>query len=410
MKIGVYFTSVKHTGGVYQYSLAILETLASIKGNTYTIFTTSPDIPVEFYKKSSFEIVTLVSGARSFVEKTRGIVSAIANIVFPKFIPFLYRNKLFWLISLPDKLSHKGLVKIIDSAGLDLIIYPSSSNLSFLAHTPAIVAIHDLAHRLYPHFPEVSAGGRWELREYNFSKMCEKATLILVDSQVGKEDVLNCYPSTNSSKIVTLPFLPPSYLKQNMSKTGIESTLKKYRIMTPYFYYPANFWPHKHHLDLLEALRICHVKQHKFHLVFTGSKDAEFSTYKEMVTRAKKYGLLQYIHYLGYVSARDVSALYQGSTALVMPTNFGPSNIPVLEAWTLGTPVIYSNVRGCKEQLGKAGISIDPENPKLWASAMVKMYEDKVFAQKCIKLGRERLKLWQFKDFSKRIREMLMLS
>ena len=45
------------------------------------------------------------------------------------------------------------------------------------------------------------------------------------------------------------------------------------------------------------------------------------------------------IHYLGYVPDDDMSGLYAEAAALVMPTFFGPTNIPV--SWRRG----HSGVR-----------------------------------------------------------------
>ena len=52
-----------------------------------------------------------------------------------------------------------------------------------------------LQHRLQPEFPEVSANGEWEWREYLFRNGARYATLLLADSEVGKEDILNFYGS-----------------------------------------------------------------------------------------------------------------------------------------------------------------------------------------------------------------------
>ena len=50
--------------------------------------------------------------------------------------------------------------------GIDLMLYPSPTALSFETGLPYVMAIHDLQHRLQPEFPEVSANGEWERREY----------------------------------------------------------------------------------------------------------------------------------------------------------------------------------------------------------------------------------------------------
>ena len=68
------------------------------------------------------------------------------------------------------------------------------------------------------------------------------------------------------------------------------------------------------------------------------------------------------IRHLGYVPANDMAALYANAEALVMPTFFGPTNIPILEAWGLGCPVITSDIRALREQAGDAALLADPNS------------------------------------------------
>ena len=53
------------------------------------------------------------------------------------------------------------------------------------------------------------------------------------------------------------------------------------------------------------------------------------------------HGLTDQISIIGFVDSAELAALYRGAAALVMPTYFGPTNLPPLEAWAVGTPVIY---------------------------------------------------------------------
>lgn len=408
MKIGIFFSVDKSWGGVYQYALTLLESLLKIPGHSYTIIATTKDIPAKIRTNKRVKVVEFHDSQRSFIIKIRDFVSLVVGATLPRFIPFLYKHGLFWLITGPDKWSNKGYMKAIEDAHVDLMIYPTSIHLSFLSPVPSVVAIHDLNHRINPQFPEVASGGRFEIREYGFSHMAKYSRRILVDSAIGKQDVLDCYPSTDPNKIVILPFLPPSYLNTKITKMQATKLLKKYKITAPYFYYPAKFWPHKHHLDLIEALHLAHVAGNKFHLVFTGSAGAEFDTLPRVRALAHTYGLDKYVHYLGFVDDENVvSALYKQAVALIMPTHFGPTNIPILEAWAIGTPVIYSNVRGCKEQLGNAGIGVNPDSPQEMARAMQKMGGSATVHNDYSKKGRIRLSKWTTADFAQQVKDMI---
>ena len=219
------------------------------------------------------------------------------------------------------------------------------------------MAIHDLQHRLQPEFPEVSANGEWDGREYLFRNGARSATLLLADSEVGKEDVLNFYSEygVTADQVKVLPFLPAHYLTQSVDAAERKRVRAAHHLPERYLYYPAQFWPHKNHQRIVEALAL--LKQRydiEIPIVFTGtpSDPIRRHTYQRLISTARQCRIEHLVYSLGFVSNEDMSALYAEAVALVMPTFFGPTNIPVLEAWSLGCPVITSNIRGIREQVG----------------------------------------------------------
>ena len=75
-----------------------------------------------------------------------------------------------------------------------------------------------------------------------------------------------------------------------------------------------------------------------------------------------------------------------------MPTYFGPTNIPPLEALSLSVPIIYSDIPGAKEQLGKAAIYINLEKIDELSDAIFLLYKDDQVRNKLIQEGQNRLK------------------
>ncbi len=103
---------------------------------------------------------------------------------------------------------------------------------------------------LQPQFAEISANGEWERREYLFRNGARYATLLLADSEVGKEDILNFYGpyGVTPDVVKVLPVIPDCYL----ALEAPESERQRVRAMHPlperYVFYPAQFWPHKNHI------------------------------------------------------------------------------------------------------------------------------------------------------------------
>ena len=86
MRIGIYFTPNKEQGGVYQYCLAILESLSKIKGHHYVVISTSKNIPSKYFKKRNFQVIDMYTRTHEISLKTRDSISNILAAIAPKFI------------------------------------------------------------------------------------------------------------------------------------------------------------------------------------------------------------------------------------------------------------------------------------------------------------------------------------
>ncbi len=296
--------------------------------------------------------------------------------------------------------------------GIQLMLYPNPVAQSFETALPYVAAIHDLQHRLQPEFPEFSAGGEWEQREYRMRNVARYATLLLADSEVGREDILNCYGSygVTPEQVKVLPFLPAVYLASHIAPAEQQRVRSHYRLPERYLFYPSQFWPHKNHRRIIEALGMLQQRHHQaIPLVLCGSHSGNLreQTYREVMARARALHIDTQVFSLGYVPDADMSALYAGATALVMPTFFGPTNIPVVEAWALGCPVITSDIRGVREQAGDAALLVDPRSAEAIAAGIWRIWNDASLCHTLTERGRERLARYTPEEYHQRLLSML---
>ncbi len=295
--------------------------------------------------------------------------------------------------------------------GVELMLYPSPRALAFEARIPYIMAIHDLQHRLHPEFPEVAANGEWEWREYLFRNGARCGTLLLADSEVGKEDIVDCYSAygVTPDRVKILPFLPAPYLAVDPPEGERLRLRTTYRLPERYIFYPAQFWPHKNHAGIVRALWL--LKQHHLRIpvAFCGSYAGEirYRTFRDVMALARQLGIENQLHYLGYVPDEDMSTLYAGADALVMPTFFGPTNIPVLEAWALGCPAITSDIRGIREHAGDAAILVDPHSAEAIANGIHRLWTDVKLRGTLAERGKQRLAAYTPEHYSRRLAAIL---
>ncbi|HEY3242974.1 MAG TPA: glycosyltransferase family 1 protein, partial [Phycisphaerae bacterium] len=292
--------------------------------------------------------------------------------------------------------------------GVELMIYPSPHRLSFEAGVPFVMAIHDLQHRLQPEFPEVSADGEWQRREYLFRNAARRATMLLADSEVGCEDILNCYGEFGAqrARICVLPFLPACSCDPAEAGLLRAHVARRYGLPQRYLFYPAQFWTHKNHSRVIEALGI--LKRSggfQIPLVLTGSAEGPVRerAFAEMQALARHWGVLDQIHVLGLVPTAEMAGLYAGAVALVMPTFFGPTNIPVLEAWALDCPVLISDIRGIREQVADAALRVDPRSAIAIADGIHKLWTDTELRQELATRGRARVAHYTRDDYCRRL-------
>lgn len=297
-----------------------------------------------------------------------------------------------------------------DRNGIDWCLFTNPVSMGFELDIPYIMPIHDLQHKLQPHFPEFSDPNEIREREYIYKNAARTALCFMVDSEVGKEDVINFYSceGITPSQIHVLPFLPPDP-NRVVSEVGRGRVRKTYNLPDRYFFYPAQFWPHKNHLRLAESLARLHESGHRPMLVVSGSwsEDIRSACHAKFQSRVKELGLQDSVHVLGYIPDADIPPLYAEADALVMPTYFGPTNIPVLEAWQYGCPVITSDLRGIREQVGDAGLLVDPHSSAELASAMERVFSDRDLCLDLIRRGRNRLASYTFEDYCKRLHGIL---
>jgi glycosyltransferase involved in cell wall biosynthesis len=287
-----------------------------------------------------------------------------------------------------------ALSRRLREPGLDLLLFSMPNALAVEVDLPAVMAIHDVQHRLQPHFPEYD-GGYWERTEYICRNAARRGTLILADSEVGRDDLLECYASCGLTpdRVLVLPFTIPPSLRPAAVDEETARVRRRYRLPERYVFYPAQFWPHKNHARLVEALGVLERRMgRRVDLVLAGSSASELhaSTLARVLTSAQRLGVQDQVHYLGYVDDDDMTGLYGGAAALVMPTFFGPTNIPPIEAWTLGRPVVAADVRGGREFCGDAAVLVSPGSPESIAEGILRVWDDDAEVRRLVAAGRAR--------------------
>jgi glycosyltransferase involved in cell wall biosynthesis len=252
---------------------------------------------------------------------------------------------------------------------------------------PYVATIWDLQHRVQPWFPEVSAGGEWRERERLYGEFIRRASAIVVGAAAGARELREAYGEpAGGTHVIPLP--TPSFALF----AGARPRLRRPVDLPPrYLFYPAQFWAHKNHITAVRVLDALRSMPDAPDLVFVG---ADKGTQKHVMGEAEALGVARRVHCLGFVDRERLVALYQHAEAMLYPSLFGPDNLPPLEAMALGCPVIAARVEGAEEQIGDAGVLVDPLDPRGYAAAVRALRDYPNRCDELVERGRLRARGW----------------
>lgn len=275
-----------------------------------------------------------------------------------------------------------------------------------LLDVPYIAVVWDLQHRTLPWFPEVSCNGEWDAREAANAWFLRRAATVITGTRVGADEITRFY-QVQPQLLKILPHPTPERALQAAAvdaPAAASAVRGKYGIDRPYLFYPAQFWAHKNHVTLLHALALLRQQGLEIDAVFAGS-DKGNRAYCERV--ARELGVAPFVHFLGFIPDDDLVNLYRYAVALAYVSYGGPENLPPLEAFALGCPVLAAEVPGAREQLQDCALYFNPGSAQGIATACRQVLEDRKLRERLIAAGKERAKRWTGADFVRSVFRIL---
>ncbi|HYD82666.1 MAG TPA: glycosyltransferase family 1 protein, partial [Opitutus sp.] len=248
------------------------------------------------------------------------------------------------------------------SAGaFDVLYAPFGRSALMSAGVPTVSLIVDLLHRDLPAalpIEEINYRHEW------FSQIATVATSFQCISHYTAERLQAHYGVDPRRCVVT--HIP---VHTRLVSTDDRAAAVPPPVNGPFFFYPANFWPHKNHATLLAAYRdYCDNRPGAaWPLVFTGHPDASMHA---LVAQAAAMGLDGRVRFLGHVSEDELVAVWRAAGALVYPSLHEGFGIPLLEAMAFGCPIIASNTTSMPEVGGDACEYVDPRDARSIAEAL----------------------------------------
>jgi glycosyltransferase involved in cell wall biosynthesis len=225
-----------------------------------------------------------------------------------------------------------------------------------------INTVWDLGHRDLPEFVEITGTRHYEERELFFRSVLPKSFRVVVETAWTAQRIA-CLYDVDRERIIKIDL-------GSVDKI-IPSSPSPAKV-PPYFFYPAQFWPHKRHIMLLNAFAEVIRVHPEVKLVLTGADKGNLEHVKRKVS---ELGLSNYVSFLGFVSDDQVEELYKHALAVVFPSSLGPSNLPPIEAMRHGVPSLVSNAHHDPQLESPLVTIVEGQDPSLWARAMIGVLE-----------------------------------
>lgn len=235
---------------------------------------------------------------------------------------------------------------------------------------PTIAWLGDFQHRA---LPEMFPHGLALRREVRFRSVMRTASLLYVLSRADQALGERYYPSF-SRKLRALPFavgLPPEARELDPVATAV-----KYGLPRKYVLFPGQFWKHKNHLSVVDAVWRLRQKGLRVTIVSCGNPvDHRDRTHAPRVMhRITELGVGEQFKVLGVIPRNEFWALMRASAAVLNPSLYEGWSTPVEEAKSLGTPLLLSDLPVHREQEPICASFFDPYRPESLAAALSQLW------------------------------------
>ena len=340
----------------------------------------------------------LVSGPRP----QAGRLEAIKRLLGPLRSPLgrLWRGALRLVLGPPEKSSPSVPESdgFYESLGADVVHFPYQRFVR--CSLPMIYNPHDLQHL---HFPQFFRQEEIAWRETFYPSGCHHARAIAAESRWVKDDIVRQY-SISPHKIYVIPRGSPTELYERITDKVLVDVRQKLRLPQTFAFYPAQIWPHKNHIRLLEAIAWMRDRDDLLvNLICTGRRNDFWPIIKKRINELR---LENQVRFLGFVSPTELRALYQLAQFVMLPSLFEGGGFPVLEAFREGAPVACSEVTSLPEYGGDAVLLFDPASVENMAEAMRRMSTERELRTTLRQRGTARIHLFTWERTAKMYRAL----
>ncbi len=254
--------------------------------------------------------------------------------------------------------------RYLEELGVDFVYPPFKIPARFKEKSAAWLC--DFQHKF---LPEYFSEDEIQQRDHRFGAIAKRAGTVVVSSQTAVGHFKQFYPESEAN-IVAMPFR--IILPESIFEADCREVVRKYRLPEKFFIVCNQFWKHKNHAVVFDALERLLAEGGGFHVVMTGRfhDDREPLFTENILGEIHRRGLAKNISLLGLVPKEDQLQLLRASIAVIQPSLFEGWSTIVEESHALGADMILSDLPVHREQKHPSAVFFDPSDSGELSRAM----------------------------------------
>ncbi len=246
------------------------------------------------------------------------------------------------------------------------VVFESAQFFGWRLGIPAIAWIPDFQHKVLPHLFSRSA---WWKREIGFRAQVLGGRTIMLSSEDARRACELHYPSTRG-RTRTVHFAVPPGPRAPYSEA--RAIADSYGLPKHFFFMPNQFWRHKNHSLVFDALLNLRERGRQV-VVAASGKQADprapcyFATFRVKLEQAD---LQNEFRLLGMIPYPHLASLMRASAAMLNPSLFEGWSTTVEEARAMGTPMLLSDIDVHREQMGEDAVYFERHSAQSLSDAL----------------------------------------
>lgn len=241
-----------------------------------------------------------------------------------------------------------------------------SGHLGPRARIPTLGWIPDFQHRYLPHLFSPAELTR---RNARFTRLIQWCSAVIVSSEDTRQDMLNFAPGWDEKARILRVVAEWESPEQLPPLSVLE---QRYDFRGPYFHLPNQFWAHKGHRVVIDALAELRRRGLRVQVLATGNihdkRCPDF--FPSLMTHVQHLELTAQFRVLGLVPYDDMLALMHHSLALINPSQFEGWSTSAEHSKSTGKPVLLSDIAVHLEQAPERAYYFRTGDPMALADTM----------------------------------------